>query len=124
SLNTTLLGGPGNDTIMIASTAGSVTVDGGDGSDTYVVAAGSLAGPVAITDSGTTGTDSLTVQGTAGADTITETSSGLIVDGATITVSTALESLAVNGGGGTDSFVSQGTPPVPVQVQGVSDMIV
>jgi Ca2+-binding RTX toxin-like protein len=83
-----------------------------------------LAGPVAITDTGTTGTDRLTVQGTAGADTITETSTGLIVNGATITVSSGLESLAVDGGGGSDNLVALGTPPVPVQVQGVNDMIV
>jgi Ca2+-binding RTX toxin-like protein len=122
---TTILGGPGNDTIIIdAATGSGVVADGGDGSDTYIVAAGNLAGPVAITDSGTTGTDSLTVQGTAGNDTVTETSSGLIVDGATITVGGGLESLAVDGGGGTDSFVSQGTLPVPVQVQGVADMVV
>jgi uncharacterized delta-60 repeat protein len=124
SANLTLLGGPGNDTIFITDTTGPVSADGGAGSDTYVVAAGNLAGPVAITDSGTTGTDSLTVQGSAGDDTFVQTSFGLLVNGATITVSSGLESLAVDGGGGTDSFVSQGTPPVPVQVQGVADMVV
>jgi Ca2+-binding RTX toxin-like protein len=123
--NTTILGGPGDDTIIINATTGNgVVVDGGDGSDTYIVAAGSLAGPVSITDTGTTGTDTLTFQGTAAADTFTETSTGFIVDGGTITVGTGLESLSVNGGGGTDSFVPQGTLPVPVQLQGLSDLIV
>jgi Ca2+-binding RTX toxin-like protein len=123
--NTTILGGAGDDTILITATTGTgILVDGGDGSDSCIVYAGSLEGPVVVTDTGTTGTDSLTVQGTAGADTITETSSDLIVDGGTITVSTGLESLGVDGGGGTDTFAVQGTLPVPVHVQAVSDMVV
>src|SRR5262249_30311860 len=109
----------------IDATFGSgVIVDGGDGSDTYIVVAGSLDGPVAIADTGAAGTDSLTVQGTAGADAITQTAAGLTVNGTAGTITGALEALAVDGGGGGDSFTSTGTPPVPVQVSGVRDMVV
>lgn len=123
--DTSLFGDEGNDTIVISATTGSgVVADGGEGSDTYIVAASGLAGPVAIADTGTTGSDSLTIQGTAGNDTIVQTGSGLTVNGVLVAVSGALESLAVNGGGGSDGFTVVGTPSVPVQIQGVADMIV
>jgi hypothetical protein len=51
--NTTILAGPGDDTIIINATlAGGVVVDGGEGSDTTIVACGALEGPVLVTDSG------------------------------------------------------------------------
>jgi uncharacterized delta-60 repeat protein len=113
--DTTILGGAGDDTIYIDGTTGNgVIVDGGDGSDTYIVSTGALGGPVAIADTGATGTDTLSVQGTTGDDTIAVISSGLIVNGATITVGAGLESLAVNGGGGNDSFTVLGALAAPL----------
>lgn len=123
--DTFLFGDEGNDTIIISATAGTgIVADGGAGSDTYIVAADGLAGPVAITDTGTTGSDSLTVQGTAGDDTIVQTTSGLTVNGVLVAFSGSLDSLTVNGGGGSDGFEVVGTPTVPVQVQNVADMVV
>jgi parallel beta-helix repeat protein len=120
----TLLGGPGDDTIVIADTTGSVTADGGDGSDTYLVRAGGLNGPVTIRDTGTTGTNSVTFVGTAGADTFTQSGNTLSGDGSTITLA-GVSSLTVDGGGGTgDTFTVTGTPTVPATVQGISDTVV
>jgi len=57
--NTTILGGPGNDTITVDSTLeGGVLVDGGDGADTTIVAFGALEGTVQISDSGSTADES------------------------------------------------------------------
>ncbi len=123
--NLLILGGPGNDTIIIADTTGPVIVDGGDGSDTYIIRAGNLQGPVTINDTGTGGTDTLTIVGTPGDDTLVQTTSGFIVNGAVIHVGSGLESATLDGGGGSgDTFDNQGTPPVAVTVQGVGDMVV
>jgi hypothetical protein len=120
----TLLGGPGDDTIVIADTTGSVTADGGDGSDTYIIQAGGLHGPMMISDTGTTGSNSVTVVGTVGADTFTQSGNTLSADGSTITL-TGVSSLTVDGGGGTgDTFTVTGTPTVPATVQGVNDTVV
>lgn len=120
-----ILGGPGNDTIVIRDTVGSgVTADGGDGSDTYIIQAGNLQGPVNIADTGTTGTDSVTVQGTPAADTITQSGNQVVANGATITLA-GVDALAIDGGGSTgDTFTVTGTPTVPAMVTGVSDWIV
>src|SRR5207249_722548 len=69
SANLALFGDAGDDTIVIANAIGAVTADGGEGSDTYIVQAGNLQGPVAISDTGTTGANSVTVVGTTGDDT-------------------------------------------------------
>jgi uncharacterized delta-60 repeat protein len=122
SANLTLLGGPGNDTIVIASTTGPVTADGGDGSDSYVVQAGSLHGPVTISDSGTSGTNGVTILGTAGADTFSQSGNTITADGGAITLVAGISSLTIDGGGGTgDTFTVTGTPTVTATVQGVSD---
>jgi uncharacterized delta-60 repeat protein len=113
--DTTLFGDEGNDTIVINATFGSgVTADGGEGSDSYQIIAGELDGPIAIADSGTTGTDSVTIVGTAGHDTLTQTSTGLVLNGTTITLDSTVETATVDGGGGTDQVSTEGTPPVPI----------
>ncbi|MFN0051401.1 MAG: beta strand repeat-containing protein, partial [Planctomycetales bacterium] len=123
--DTTIFGDEGDDTIIITATEGSgVTLDGGEGSDIYLVDADGLAGPVTISDSGTTGGDSLVVQGTDGDDTIVQSNTGLRVNGQAISFSSGLEGLTVDGAGGSDKFSVIGTPTVPAQVQGVADMIV
>jgi hypothetical protein len=133
----TAQGTAGNDTITTAS--GELTLngaavgysgiegiaeDGGGGSDTYVVTTEGLTTPVTIADTGSSGSDSLSVQGTAGDDAIVQTDDGLSVNGTVISFSGGLESATVSGGGGTDEFEVVGTPPAPVQVQNVADMVV
>ena len=64
-----ILGGPGNDTIIIDATLpGNVLIDGEDGSDTFIVNCGNLVGAVQVTDSGTSSSEvnSLAIQGTLG----------------------------------------------------------
>src|SRR5262249_18282222 len=104
--DTTILGGPGDDVITIDATTGTgVTVDGGDGADTYVIVAAQLQGPIAIADSGTTGSDSLTVQGSAAPDTIVLTADGVIINGVAVSFGGAVEALTVDGGGGAGDSV-------------------
>ncbi|HMC12390.1 MAG TPA: hypothetical protein VKH44_13915, partial [Pirellulaceae bacterium] len=126
--DTTILGGPGDDTITINATTGTgVNVDGGSGSDAYIIGGGligDLAGPVTIADTGATGADSVTVLGTGSNDSIAETSSGFGLNGTSITVA-GLETALVDGGGGSsDQIIATGTPPIPVEVRHVSDMVV
>jgi len=121
--NLVLLGGTGDDTIVIQDTTGTgVTADGGEGSDTYIVNSENLQAPISLTDSGTSGTDSLTINGTPGADSITQTSTEIVANGGTINLGTGLDALSVDGGGGAgDEFVVVGTPTIVATVQGVSD---
>lgn len=124
--DTTILGGPGNDTITIDGTTGSgVIVDGGAGSDTYIILGGpDLQGPVTLSDSGTTGTDSVSVVGTPQADTINQSANGFALNGVAINIGTGLESATITGGGGSDEIVASGVPPVSVQIQNVGDMVI
>ena len=100
-------------------------VDGGAGSDKYIVGGGILAGPVTIADSGTSGTDGVTVLGTPGNDAIDQTSTGFVLNGTPINVGTGLESASVDGGGGSgDTFTLIGTPNITPTVKNVTDTIV
>jgi Ca2+-binding RTX toxin-like protein len=145
--NFTLLGGPGDDTITIAAATGPLFVDGGDGSDAFIVQAtspdllsrkfigsiGSVAyvmeqtttlGPVTIADSGTTGTDSVKIVGSVTSDALVQTATGFSINSQTVTIS-GLESASVDGGGGAgDSYTVVGTPTLPTTVQGVADSVV
>ncbi len=100
---------------------GSVTVSAGDGNDTISVVAG-ITVPITIVGQG--GNDTVEVIGTNGNDTITQTSGGFIANETVINIGAGVESASVDGGAGADEFVATGTPPVPVQVQAVSDMVV
>ncbi len=124
--NFTILGGDGDDVIIVQDTVGTgVVVDGGNGSDTYIVNSGNLQGPITLTDSGASGTDSVTVNGTSGTDTITQTSNSIVANGGTINVGAGLDAMTVDGGGGSgDTFTVIGTPTITPTVQGVSDTIV
>ena len=121
-----ILGGDGDDVIIVQDTVGTgVVVDGGNGSDTYIVNSGNLQGPVTLTDTGATGTDNLTVNGTSGTDAFTQTNTGIVANGGTINVGVGLDAWTVDGGGGIgDSYTVIGTPTITPTVQGVSDMIV
>ena len=55
---TLILGGSGDDTIIIDATDGSgVWLDGGEGSDAYDIQFGNLFGPVVVADTGGSGSD-------------------------------------------------------------------
>src|SRR5262249_34715034 len=98
------LGGPGDDTIIITATFGNgVVLDGEDGSDSYVVLFGNLAGPVTVADSGTTGTDSLTVQGTPSPDAFVLSGTRLQLGSETVVIAAPIANLRVEGGDGDDS---------------------
>lgn len=124
--NWQLFGDDGDDTIILSATTGDgVKADGGDGSDSYIVYAGSLEGPVSISDSGTTGANSVSVVGTAGADTITQSDNTITADGGTITLGSGVTSLTIDGGGGAgDTLTISGTPTIPTLVTGVGDDMV
>jgi CSLREA domain-containing protein len=117
--DTTLLGGPGNDTIIINTTTGTgVIADGGDGSDNYIVEFGNLAGPVVIDDTGTTGTDSVEARGTPGDDAFEVTSTAVTSGGETLQYSANVDALAVNPGAGNDTVEVQSTTSAGVTVDG------
>lgn len=123
--DTFLYGDEGNDTLVVTATEGSgVFVDGGEGSDSYIIVTGALHGPVVIDDTGAVGQDSAVVQSGAGDDTIVQSPSGLTVNEETIVFSSNLEAVAIDGGGGDDSFESQGVAAVSVQLQNISEMVV
>ncbi|MBI3407250.1 MAG: right-handed parallel beta-helix repeat-containing protein [Planctomycetes bacterium] len=107
--NTAILGGPGDDTIIIdASFGNGVVADGGDGSDTYVVAFGSLTAPVTIADSGTTGSDTLAVQGTPGPDAFLLAGNQVQNGAESVIIASPITNLTVAGGGGVDSTTIDG----------------
>src|SRR5262249_54748918 len=70
--DTTINGGPGDNTIIITATSGTgVVINGGPNANTYEVDLGSLAGPVTIQNNNGTATDNLIVNGADGDNTIT-----------------------------------------------------
>jgi Ca2+-binding RTX toxin-like protein len=115
--NTTILGGPGNDTITISSTLpGGVTADGEEGSDQVVVYLGDLAGEVAITDSGggTSDVDVVTVVGTTADETILIQEGEVRVGNEVISFDITAEELIVDGGPGDNEVVIEGVLTIPV----------
>jgi hypothetical protein len=60
-VQTTITGGPGDNSFVLPATepSSSPTLDGGEGSDAYLVAFGALDSPATISDTGTSGTDQL-----------------------------------------------------------------
>jgi hypothetical protein len=70
-VTTLILGGDGDDYFTVNATGPfTLTLDGEEGSDTYEIHIGALAGLVEIDDTGTVGTDTLVVFGTPGDDEI------------------------------------------------------
>ncbi len=114
--STTILGGPGTDTIIITATAdGGVTIDGQEGSDTYEIQLGSLEGNVVVADSGTDDTDTLTIVGTQDNDAITVADDEIAAAGqASVFVAASIDAMTIEGGGSADNVVVSGTPVVPV----------
>ena len=111
--NTILLGGDGDDIIFIDGTFGTgLIVDGGNGSDIYLIVDGNLAGPISITDSGSDGSDRVSVVGTLSNDLLVQTADGFELNGTRISFNSGLEEANFDGGGGQDQQVIEATPPV------------
>ena len=104
--DTTVLGGDGDDDFIVnANGPFTLTLDGGEGSDSYEINLGALIGPVVIDDTGTTGTDTLLVNGTPFDDVIilTDTSISGLGDGSPFDLTfSGIEVLAVDAKAGDD----------------------
>jgi hypothetical protein len=115
STDTTILGGPDDDTIVLENTTGTgVQVDGEDGSDTFIVNFGGLEGAITIGDTGTTGTDELTVDGADGDNMIVAAGNQVTAGTQTIKVTSSLSSLIIDGGSG-NNVITVAPVSVPVQ---------
>jgi hypothetical protein len=113
--NTTINGGPGQNTIVITATTGNgVVINGGSGTNNYVIDLGSLAGPVTINNSNAAAGNRLTVNGAAGNNTITVAGNQVTSGTQTITETAPLSNLTVNGGSGNNQLTVS-TVTVPVQ---------
>jgi parallel beta-helix repeat protein len=112
---TTIYGGPGANTITITATTGTgVVINGGGGSNTYVVDLGNLAGPVVINNANAAATNNLVVNGAAGNNTIAAEGNQVTSGTQTLTDSAPLANLTVNGGSGNNT-ITVSTLSVPVQ---------
>jgi Ca2+-binding RTX toxin-like protein len=87
-----------------------------------IIMLGSLAGPVIVTDSGATGTDTLTVLGTTSDDVIRQVGSQLRRAEEIITVGDGIDLLIVDGGGGDDEFTVEGSPQLPATLQSIDGL--
>ncbi|MBI3464477.1 MAG: cadherin-like domain-containing protein, partial [Planctomycetes bacterium] len=112
--DTTILGGPGNDVVIItASLYGQLMVDGQEGSDTYTIALGSLLGTVTVTDTGVSGTDILTVNGTPANDLLLLSQGQIRLGDQIVLFESTTESVVVDGGLGSNQVVVDGTLTTP-----------
>jgi len=108
----------------------SMVLDGGDGSDSYIVQLGRLAAPVTINDSGRSGTDSATVNGTDGKDLFTvankaangaaQTGGYVRIEpsGQAVNYGPSLEALLVQGQKGSDVFQVQPSQTANITIDG------
>jgi hypothetical protein len=118
STDTTIVGGPGDNTFEITNTAAAgVDLQGGPATNTYIIDLGSLAGPVAIQNSNAGATDSLVVNGEAGDNSITVAGNQVTEGARTITDSAPLANLTINGGSGNNQFT---VSALTVPVQGIT----
>jgi hypothetical protein len=112
---TTITGGPGANFITITATTGSgVVINGGTGTNTYIVDLGSLAGPVTIQNSNSSATNNLIVNGAPGDNTIAAAGNQIAAGTQTITDTASLMNLTINGGSGTNQLTVSALS-VPVQ---------
>jgi hypothetical protein len=102
SAPTTVLGGGGDDQFVVnANGLFTLTLDGQEGSDSYAIGLGNIAGTVVINDTGTTGIDTLLINGTPGDDVIILTDNGVSSGLQNVTFS-GIEQFAVDAGAGND----------------------
>jgi hypothetical protein len=115
SQNTTLVGGPGTNTFVLANTVGNgVVIKGGPSINNYVVNLGNLAGPITINNANSNATNNLTVNGAPGNNTIAFSGNQVTAGTQTVTVTTALASATINGGSGNNQ-ITVGNLTIPVQ---------
>lgn len=124
----TILGGAGDDMIVVEGNGpDGLLLEGQDGADVYSVFFGSLAGPVTVTDTGTTGADSLTVYGTSGDNAVIIDGANIASGGETISFTSAVESLSVDtdSGSGNDQVITVvSAPVVPLVVHGSTQAVI
>ena len=117
---TTIYGGPQDNTFVISATSGSgVVLNGGPAANTYVVYMGDLGGPVTINS--TAGSSTLTVVAPPGSNELTLTSNRLTGAGETVNLNlgTTATSITVDGSAGDNQLVLAGSPPGPVTAQSI-----
>ena len=116
--NLTLRGGPGNDTIAVRDTTGPVTAEDHEGTNTFVVTMGHLAGPVTIANTG--GTSRLTIQAPPGSYTLTLSATQLTGAGETINLNLGPTATGLTlDGNPAPQVVLDGAPPAPVSAPNI-----
>ena len=121
---TTILGGAGNDTIVVlANGPHGLLLDGQEGADDYAIQFGSLVGPVTVDDTGTDSTDSLTINGTAGEDILVQTGMQISRGDETVVFGASVDSVTVAAGEG-DQFVVTEPSSVPLLLDGAAEFVV
>jgi hypothetical protein len=115
SQDTSIIGGPGTNTVSIANTVGTgVVFQDGGGTNNITIIMGNLLGPVTL--NGTTGTTQVTVVAPAGNNVLTLSATQLTGASETINfnLGTTLTSLVIDGSAGTNQLVPEGSPPGPL----------
>ncbi len=99
-----VFGGDGADTTEVFDApVGGLLIDLAGGGDRAVVHLGALAGPVEVTDSGTSGSDTLVVLGRSGAEIIDVTKTGVASSGEEISYE-SIERLEIDSAAGDDTI--------------------
>jgi hypothetical protein len=124
---TTITGGPRQNTITITATSGNgVVLNGGPSTSTnnYIITMGNLLGPVTINS--TTGTSTVTINGPPGSNVLTLSPTQLTGAGQTINFNlgtTATNFTVAGGASNNNQLVVQGTPPGPLTVQQIAPTV-
>jgi uncharacterized delta-60 repeat protein len=127
---TNIYGGPGENTFVITASSGTgVVIHGGPATNIYVIDLGNLAGPVTVSNSNATASDSVEIVGAAGDNTIVVAGNQITAGTQTVVlnVSAPLASLTVIGGSGNNQItVANVTMPIQtlaIDGAGTSDNI-
>jgi uncharacterized delta-60 repeat protein len=119
STDTTLIGGPGSNTFVVANTVGNgVVIDGGPTSNTYIIDLGNLLGTVSIANSNPSASDSLVINSAAGGNAITVSGTQVTAGAQTVNLTAPLVGITVYGGPGDDTLVVDQNVTVPVTLAG------
>lgn len=108
---TTILGGPGNDTFIVNATGlEPLLLDGQDGPDTYTINLGHLDGIVTIADSGLSefDTDTVIINGTELDDTIVLREGEIQLEDQTVHFDLTIENITIDGGAGNNYIIVEG----------------
>ncbi|HTQ40425.1 MAG TPA: hypothetical protein VMJ32_15475, partial [Pirellulales bacterium] len=105
---------------VTGSPSGTTTLDGLEGGDTYTITQNLLDGPLTVSDSGASGTDSLTSQSTAaGPEAIGVTSSTVSRTASSLITYSGIENLSVSGTATADTFTVIGSPSGTTTLDGL-----